>query len=546
MDASEVVTKVSAYVSGKEGSGRSKSASSWRSLYRDLRATPVLKRLHAVAERPQSIEEDVHLFSDLMQFGEIGELFPSRDRELLPFRQAAITALTCSTDEHILAAATSEVQKIIERGSDHRQAEWFSRSTSALADAIRRPALPDRCLQVLIVGLLGIVHSLDGPSAHSVAESMAGLVATRPDLAGQSVCSAILRELGLRAMLKGGLETLADPPLLGDGESEQLVCIASVKGGVGKTSLALFISAALAEHGKVALVEADSEGPSLLWKLEWQQHHFQKAVGEGDCPFFHDAFHADDFEQTPMQYLHEACLRLGDGTTSRPFWVMPASGDPATVESMSAFGNRPGEGATASRSLPYAQRLKEMVEALLVNGGFNHVVVDTSPGLAGNSFAAVAATVLNKGTVLFATRNLPEEIVALVLETNGLLRFTTKWQNCMVVKNMVAPMLVGRARDSDWFTGEIAASDSSFAYFRGKSSDEVRAILKGAIERIGLCRALEVPEIPALRFASQIGMRSEAQPEIAAGIAELRKACERIAAQIRANSVAAASAAGQK
>lgn len=46
------------------------------------------------------------------------------------------------------------------------------------------------------------------------------------------------------------------------------IAVANVKGGVGKTTTAVYLAAAAAEHGEVVLVDADRQGSSAEWLEE--------------------------------------------------------------------------------------------------------------------------------------------------------------------------------------------------------------------------------------------------------------------------------------
>ena len=61
--------------------------------------------------------------------------------------------------------------------------------------------------------------------------------------------------------------------------TQMKITVANVKGGVGKTTTAMFLAAGLARHGRTLLVDADPKGSALRWSEQADDLPFPSSPG---------------------------------------------------------------------------------------------------------------------------------------------------------------------------------------------------------------------------------------------------------------------------
>jgi MinD-like ATPase involved in chromosome partitioning or flagellar assembly len=156
----------------------------------------------------------------------------------------------------------------------------------------------------------------------------------------------------------------------------KIVAVHSYKGGTGKTLLSINLAATLAKHGKkVCLFDLDFRAPSLatLLKVEKVEHWLNDYLN-GNCE------------------IEKILIDLSDRIqNSGKLFVGLANPATEAIRDMSAKDRK-----WEMRALG---RLLALRNALLNDGGFDYLILDTSPGLQYSSINAIVSADL----VLVAT-----------------------------------------------------------------------------------------------------------------------------------------------
>lgn len=199
---------------------------------------------------------------------------------------------------------------------------------------------------------------------------------------------------------------------LSDAERGRVIGIHSIKGGVGKTLIGCAIAVILAEQGrKVCIVDADTTGPSLMFNLSYPVLFPYKWNKNNRFPFFHNIIMQDDLDNID-RYLFTPEI---PPDTSGSIKTVVGCFRPAVVTDMDRY-QRTDRAPKKARYNEYSFRLAKTIEVLITKKKFDHVIIDTSPGVVGTSYATINAVLGIGGAMIFVTHPRVPDIVGSCIE----------------------------------------------------------------------------------------------------------------------------------
>lgn|GEM_PF-1148548 len=309
-----------------------------------------------------------------------------------------------------------------------------------------------------------------------------------------------------------------------------VVSVHSVKGGVGKSVFSLALAMKLARRGKkVCLVDCDDEGPC--------QHFYVRvnASQSGGAVFFSEWL-CSDYNRYPLDRLVQIELdgkRMNKNDRAAiqdNLRLLPGSIYPADLDLLDSFqrGKRPNAGIYPLVS----RRIELLVEQLIDEAKFDHVILDTGPGLMHLSYDILMANVGLGGIPVFVMRPRPTDILAFCLDFDWLARRGpgTGASGCYVDKAFVlmthaAPMREAKtagtdnAMPEDWgVLGRIFASWPQFEAYRARFEDDhpeegVARLLRSS--QTNLTGHWVMPEVQSLRHAADTAFLDSHGPRVA-------------------------------
>lgn len=193
----------------------------------------------------------------------------------------------------------------------------------------------------------------------------------------------------------------------------QLISIHSVKGGVGKSLIAIAIALALAKSNrKVCLIDLDIHGPMLFFALptrpttttqffnEWLRHKGNVGISKSISNLL-----------IPIQSHSNSWLSNVSLIASPP--------NPAGIAEMDSL-HRPNTAPSKGEYDVSRRCLITLYKYLVKNCGFDHIIVDSSPGLIDLSFSSLTTTIEVDGTPICVVRPRPVDLLISMNEFSSL------------------------------------------------------------------------------------------------------------------------------
>jgi MinD-like ATPase involved in chromosome partitioning or flagellar assembly len=210
------------------------------------------------------------------------------------------------------------------------------------------------------------------------------------------------RVIRFEKMLKNIKRALSEHKLDSNKYPCPVISVHSGKGGVGKSVITLALAINLARKGKkVCIVDCDDEGPCL---------HFYIKVDpdkQKNCMFFSDWFCRKEYQKTIPQSLIQPMILPSSKKfpIKHTIQVIPGSFHPADIDRLDKFqrGKRPSNGYYYENQ----KILRNLFSKLIVDEGFDFIIVDTSPGNAHLSYDVLMSVIGLGGAAVFATRPRP-------------------------------------------------------------------------------------------------------------------------------------------
>lgn len=297
------------------------------------------------------------------------------------------------------------------------------------------------------------------------------------------------------------LETKRTPPFcLEPKKHSRLICVTSIKGGVGKSTVAATLAYCLARENKsVCIVEADTIGPAIMWQLDWPKSYFPSFEGK-PFPFFHRLLLNKDFADVHL-YLHPVTFpgRKKFGKVS----LLIGSFRPSVVDRMEAFWQSRTGRVLQDEALSPA--IEELSRILLKDEGFEHVILDLSPGIAGAASRTMKAVLTMKGSIVFVARSRAADIVTMALEAEGILGPMANLERAAMVINGIRPGTSKSLTDVNHLVKLLEAHRQILAYTEGFPHQKVREWISSSLRRVGIENSKTVDEVPELRFLNEPG-----------------------------------------
>lgn len=211
-----------------------------------------------------------------------------------------------------------------------------------------------------------------------------------------------------------------------------VISVHSGKGGVGKSVIALALAINLARKGKkVCIVDCDDEGPCL---------HFYIKVDpdkQKDCMFFSDWFCRKEYQKSiPQSLIQPMNLPSNKNFHSikHTIQVIPGSFHPADIDRLDKFqrGKRPSNGNYYESQ----KILQNLFSKLIVDEGFDFIIVDTSPGNAHLSYDVLMSVIGFGGAAVFVIRPRPVDFTAFCMDHIWLGNMLGRFKAALVLNNI--------------------------------------------------------------------------------------------------------------
>ncbi len=195
--------------------------------------------------------------------------------------------------------------------------------------------------------------------------------------------------------------------------SLRLITVHSSKGGVGKSAVAVALALELARRDggkKVCLVDADDEGPVLHFYFKVDRSTQRSTV------YFAEWFcgNRPEIPRGLVQRFQVESLGAGE------VHGIVGSLRPTDIDRMDAVqrGTRPDGGDYLRNQKRLALLFRKLLSKEEGGLGFDHVVVDTGPGLAHLSFDVMMVNAAAGGCFVFASRPRMPDIFTFCLESD--------------------------------------------------------------------------------------------------------------------------------
>ena len=287
-----------------------------------------------------------------------------------------------------------------------------------------------------------------------------------------------------------------------------VISVHSGKGGVGKSVIALALAINLARKGKkVCIVDCDDEGPCL---------HFYIKVDpdkQKNCMFFSDWFCRKEYQKTIPQSLIQPMILPSSKKfpIKHTIKVIPGSFHPGDIDRLDKFqrGKRPPNGNYYENQAI----LRNLFSKLIVDEGFDHIIVDTSPGNAHLSYDVLMSVIGFGGAAVFIIRPRPVDFTAFCMDHIWLGNRLGRFKAALVLNNIKS-----KEKDEEFaiirpkIAKELKKLDQFNAYVGRWGKTDAENFVDSLIENMWnvLGKAIyTIPAISALRHAPDFNFSGE-------------------------------------